>query len=112
VAVEGREPVGSVSVVEKDLPGWEHLTPWLASLYVRPDRRDRGIGKQLVSYAVMEARRMGFAELYLFTPGQRKFYAAQNWQFVARALVAGEAVSIMSMRLDAPPSPYQGACTG
>src|SRR4051812_20450451 len=51
VAAEGNEPVGSVSLVESDLTGWDHLTPWLASLYVRPDWRGQGIGKLLVGHA-------------------------------------------------------------
>src|SRR5262245_3691935 len=51
VAAHGIEPVGSVSLVEKDLSGWDQLSPWLASLYVRPDYRRQGIGKQLVAQA-------------------------------------------------------------
>jgi predicted N-acetyltransferase YhbS len=99
VAVEGSEPVGSVSVVEKDLAGWDHLKPWLASLYVRSDRRGQGIGKLLVGRAVAEARRLGFAELYLFTPGQQAFYTALSWRLIAEATAGGEPVSVMSIRL-------------
>jgi predicted N-acetyltransferase YhbS len=99
VAVEGMDPVGSVSVVEKDLDGWDHLTPWLASLYVRPDRRGRGIGKALVLAAVAEARRLGEEVLYLFTPGQEKFYADLDWHIVAHTRAEGEAVTVMSRRL-------------
>jgi predicted N-acetyltransferase YhbS len=100
VAVEGMEPVGSVSLIEQDLAGWEHLTPWLASLYVEPHRRGRGIGKQLVRQAVAEAKRIGLAVLYLFTPGQLNFYAALGWRFVSQAVAAEEPVTILSMRLD------------
>ncbi len=100
VAVEAGEPVGSVSLVEQDLAEWEHLTPWLASLYVETQRRGRGIGKQLVRQAVAEAKRIGLGVLYLYTPGQREFYAGLGWGFVCQAVAAGEPVSIMSMRLD------------
>jgi predicted N-acetyltransferase YhbS len=103
VAVAGGEPVGSVSLLEHDLAGWEHLTPWLASLYVRPDQRGRGIGKQLVRRAVAEARRMKVAELYLFTPAHREYYAALAWRTVAQAIAAGQAVTVMSVRLDTDP---------
>jgi predicted N-acetyltransferase YhbS len=99
VAVEASEPVGSVSLVERDLSGWDHLKPWLASLYVRADRRGQGIGKLLVDRAVAEARRLGFAEVYLFTPGQQAFYAALGWRIVAQTAAAGEPVSVMSIRL-------------
>jgi len=99
VAVDGNEAVGSVSLVEKDLAGWDHFKPWLASLYVRPDRRGQGIGKLLVWRAVAEARRLDFTELYLFTPGQQAFYAALSWRFIAHTAAAGEPVSVMSIRL-------------
>ena len=72
VAVKGGEPVGSVSLLEQDLAGWEHLTPWLASLYVRSDHRGRGIGKQLVAQGgsrgpAHEGRRV--VPVYAGTPG-------------------------------------------
>jgi predicted N-acetyltransferase YhbS len=102
VAVKGGEPVGSVSLLEQDLAGWEHLTPWLASLYVRSDCRGRGIGRQLVGQAVAEGRRMKVAELYLFTPAHREFYAALGWSTVTQAEVAGQTVIVMSLRLDRP----------
>lgn len=99
VAVEDVEPVGSVSLIEKDLPGWDHLSPWLANLYIRPDRRRRGIGKLLVSQAEAEARLIGCDVLYLFTPGQQEFYTALDWQVIAEAVAAEEPVSVMSKRL-------------
>lgn len=99
VAVEASEPVGSASVVEKDIAGWDHLKPWLASLYVRSDRRGQGIGKLLVGRAAAAACRLGLVELYLFMPGQQAFYAALNWRIVAQTVAVGEPVSIMSIRL-------------
>src|SRR4051812_25923264 len=45
---EHGEPLGSVSLLLDDLPGHEHLSPWLASLYVRPDRRGAGLGGMLL----------------------------------------------------------------
>jgi predicted N-acetyltransferase YhbS len=102
VAVENTEPVGSVSLLEQDLAGWEHLTPWLASLYVRPDCRARGIGNQLVRQAVAEARRMKVGMLYLFTPAHREFYAGLGWRCVTQAIPEGKPATIMSVRLDEP----------
>lgn len=99
VAIEGAEPIGSVSLVEKDLPGWDHLSPWLASLFVRPDRRRQGIGKLLVSQAVAKAQEIGCEMLYLFTTGQQEFYAALGWQVVASATAADEPVCVMAKRL-------------
>src|SRR5205085_4613677 len=41
---EAEELLGSVSLLVRDLPGYDHLSPWLASLFVRADRRGAGIG--------------------------------------------------------------------
>jgi GNAT superfamily N-acetyltransferase len=102
VAMAAGEPVGSVSLLAEDLAGWEHLTPWLASLYVRQECRGRGIGKQLVRYALTEAQRMHVAQMYLFTPAHREFYTSLGWGFVTEAIAAGRAVTVMSFRLDGP----------
>ena len=41
--------LGSVSLIgSDDLPGFEHLTPWLASLYVGAPRGGRRLGSALV----------------------------------------------------------------
>jgi GNAT superfamily N-acetyltransferase len=44
--------LGSISIIGDDeLAGFEHLTPWLASLYVVPSARSAGIGSVLVDHA-------------------------------------------------------------
>ncbi len=97
VAVDATgEPLGSVSLVLDDLPGWEHFSPWLASLFVRPDQRGRGVGGSLLRAAVAEARRLGVATLYLFTPFHEGYYAARGWAEVARASAGGRPVAIMT----------------
>src|SRR5262249_21746541 len=45
-------PLGSVSLLLDDLPGYEHFSPWLASLYVRPDCRGGGLGGKLLAAAL------------------------------------------------------------
>src|SRR5439155_10150697 len=88
--------LGSVSLVLDDLPGFERLSPWLASLYVRPDRRGAGLGGRLLEAAVAEARRLGVHRLYLFTPEHEGYYASRGWSVVERASAGGQPVPIMS----------------
>jgi len=79
LALENGEAVGSASLLEADLPGWEQLTPWLASVYIVPMYRRLGIGKLLVARALEEARALGVQTVYLFTAGQQAYYERLGW---------------------------------
>jgi predicted N-acetyltransferase YhbS len=95
VAFDGDEPLGSVSLVPEDAPGLADATPWLASLYVAPAHRGRGIGRDLVRRAVAEAARMGVPRLHLYTPRHEGFYRALGWQPMARVRLGGSEVSVL-----------------
>lgn len=104
VAFDGGAAVGSVSLVADDgLPGYGHLSPWVASLYVRPDRRGGGVGGQLLAAAVAEAGRLGAGRAYLFTPSHAGYYAARGWAEVGRASAGGTPVAVMSRPTAAEP---------
>ena len=47
------------------LPKTDHML--LDNIAVRPDRHRRGLGRMLIAFADAEVRRMGFAELRLYT---------------------------------------------
>ena len=96
LALEGDELLGSVSLVFEDAPELqEHGSPWLASLYVKPQARGRGIGAQLANAAVARARLEGVDELFLFTPEHRDFYARLGWREIARTALKGTPVDLM-----------------
>jgi predicted N-acetyltransferase YhbS len=98
VAIEDGRPVGSASLIEADLPGWDHLTPWLASLFVTPGFRGRGLGRELVRRVVEEAKALGVPVVYLFTAGQAGYYQRLGWQPYQRAEHRGREVLIMQRR--------------
>jgi len=66
---------GAVSVLEENdgviaaiivlLRKTDHLL--LDNIAVRPDRQGQGLGRQLIAFAEAEARRLGHAELRLYT---------------------------------------------
>lgn len=89
-------PVGSVSLLLDDLPGWECYSPWLASLFVVPGRRGAGLGGALLAAAVAEARRLGVKQLYLFTPSHASFYSQRAWSKLGLAMANGEPVVVMT----------------
>jgi predicted N-acetyltransferase YhbS len=97
VAVAGDRVVGSASLLVADLDGWEHLSPWVASVYVLPEYRGAGVGRRLVARAVEEARALGVAEVYLFTAGQEAYYARLGWSPLARTRHHGNDVVIMRL---------------
>ena len=96
LAFEGEELLGSVSLVFEDAPELqEHGSPWLASLYVKPEARGRGVGAQLTHAAVARAAAEGVEELYLFTPEHRDFYASLGWRELGRTALKGTPVDLM-----------------
>lgn len=81
VAVAGNGVVGSVSLVEVDAPEWTDLTPWLASLFVAPEYRSRGVASMLVAACIDDARSSGASRLHLFTGGQARYYLERGWRY-------------------------------
>jgi predicted N-acetyltransferase YhbS len=99
VALEEGCVLGSVSLLEADLDGHEHLSPWLASLFVIPAKRGRGLGKMLVARVVQEASNLGFPALYLWTPGQQAYYERLHWECIAHTLHRDGEIAIMRRTL-------------
>lgn len=101
VAVEEGRVLGSASLLAADLDGWEHLGPWVASVYVVPDQRGRGLGKLLVRRAVAEARALAVPAVYLFTAGQEAFYEPLGWGVFERTRHHDSEVTILRLRTGA-----------
>jgi GNAT superfamily N-acetyltransferase len=97
VAVSGDTLLGSASLVEHDMSTRMDLTPWLASVYVAPEHRKKGIASTLVRHIVAEAKDLVDGPLYLFTPDQEKFYAGLGWEFLEETEFEGHRVTIMKI---------------
>jgi monoamine oxidase len=95
----GRTPadvLGSVSLIDDDeLDGYRHLRPWLASLYVVPAARGRGVGSALVAHVVAAARALDLARVHLFTEDGAGWYRALGWRTLEQVSVRGEAAEVM-----------------
>lgn len=89
------QPIGSASLVENDLPTRPDLYPWLASVYVAPKWRRRGLGTQLVQRVILETGELGFGRLYLITPNQVAWYRSLGWSMIARFPHRNEQVALM-----------------
>lgn len=97
VALEGETLLGSASLIDNDMDTRKDLWPWLASVYVAPEYRDRGVGSALVQRVVDEARALGVETLYLFTPDRESLYARMGWKVIERTEYRGEQVVVMEL---------------
>ena len=96
VAFEGDELIGSASLLVEDLPEWKHLTPWVASVFVKPTGRGKGIGSRIVAEMVAVAGQVGVPAVYLLTAGQADFYRKLGWATVEVSPARGHPITIMT----------------
>ncbi len=101
VALKANEPVGCVSIDLEDLPGYAQLGPWLASLYVVPERRGSGIGASLVRRAQAFAAEHAVEALYLWSAGPTALYHGLGWVETGRATYHGRAIRILRLAIEA-----------
>ena len=95
VVLQDGRPVGCASLVSSDLSIRQHLSPWLASVYVEPALRNKGVGSILVRHAMQEANRLGHDDLYLYTPDRQSFYARLGWCEIEKCLYRNYPMSVM-----------------
>jgi monoamine oxidase/predicted N-acetyltransferase YhbS len=89
--------VGSISLIaDDDLEGFEHCTPWLASLYVAPTSRGCGIARALIDSILSSAAELGNERVFLFTSGQEDYYRNRGWALVARTQANGHDAAVMA----------------
>lgn len=91
---------GSVAIVEHDMVTRKELSPWLASVYVTVELRNKGIGSQLVQHTVRKAKESGIDKLYLFTPDKVDFYKRLGWSVLEETAYHCEPVTIMQICLN------------
>jgi GNAT superfamily N-acetyltransferase len=96
------ELLGSVTLfVTDDLAHFDHLTPWLGSLFVAPAARGRGLATQLVRTVERWADDHGLAAIYLFTPGQESMYLKLGWNVLDTVTAHGHPATVMVRRAHA-----------
>lgn len=92
-------PAGFACCVPDDLDTRPDLSPWLASVFVRPDLRGNGIASRLVEAVAREAKARGFEELFLFTPDRQRLYARLGWVEIGRDRDLDEDITLMRRAL-------------
>lgn len=103
-------PMGSVSLVKDDLPGYSNLNPWLASLFVFPQFRGRRFGSILIREALDFLRLRNYPEAFLFTENRASYFSKFNFAFHEYGHAEGHPVTVMkwtnppSVSCPAPPA--------
>ncbi|MFK0569685.1 GNAT family N-acetyltransferase [Endozoicomonas sp.] len=96
VLMEEEEGWGSVSILEKDLPDYPELSPWLANVYVEPSKRGLGYGQRLVRVAMEFAVQQNLKPLFLYTTDQMSFYEKLGWETFKEDVYQGKKIFLMS----------------
>lgn len=89
---------GSIKLTE---PGTkEGLSPWLAGIFVKPQYRGLGFGRDIVLALEAKAQQLGVETLYLSADTAVDFYLSLGWQVLERVASLGvRDVALMTKRL-------------
>ena len=82
IAIIDNECVGTVSVFENDYKERLQYSPWLASLYVKPQYRDKKIGQQLITHLLNYLKTLNYTEVYLKTENASEYYKNRGWELI------------------------------
>ncbi len=92
-------PVATASLVINDLPSRPDLTPWLASVLVRPEFRGRGYSTALVRHVEAEAAPMA-PTLWPYTWTAELLYARLGWAVVGPEHDTNRDIPVVLMKRD------------
>ncbi len=99
VAIENSLPIGAVMLRISDMEGYPQFSPWLSSLFIAPEHRNRGYGKILMRHCLEAAKNMKFTKIYLNTEDQESWYTPMGWQSVVTVDYRGFPTTIMKKDL-------------
>lgn len=99
IVTEEKKFVGTFSLRRCDMETHAHLSPWVGSILVHPNKRNQGIGSILVKNAELTALEKGFTKLYLFTPNKAAWYSKLGWETVEKTVFNEIPVTIMAKKL-------------
>lgn len=99
VAIENSVFIGTFSLREYDMKTHQHLSPWIGSVLIAPNKRNQGIGSLLVKKAESIAKKEGYDRLYLFTPDKAAWYVKLGWKIMEYTTFNNIPVTIMVTEL-------------
>ena len=103
-----RDVVATATLKFRELeyaPGADY---WVGSLYVRPDARGRGLGREMLLATEALGLEQGFKPLYLYTPRKEAFYRRLGWQTIADTVVGRKPAKVMTKHAESAPVSTRG----
>lgn len=91
--------LGSAALKRHDVEEFPQYEYWLGDVFVLPQFRGLGVGRQLVSFCLDKARELGLPHLYLYTPDVQAVYEKFGWKEITQIWHNGETVSVMKLDL-------------
>jgi predicted N-acetyltransferase YhbS len=95
-------PVETASLVTNDLPSRPDLTPWLASVLVRPQFRGKDYSAPLVRRVEAAATASAVKVLWLYTWSAEPLYARLGWERVGLERDTDRNTEVVLMKCDLP----------
>ncbi|HLC92684.1 MAG TPA: GNAT family N-acetyltransferase [archaeon] len=103
VGIVNERPVATVSLWRNDVNSRQDLFPWLAALFVAPEMRKLGLGREMQEFALAKAGELGFGKIYLMT-SYKNYYEKNGWKFIDMApLESRKKTRIYSHKLSSSP---------
>jgi GNAT superfamily N-acetyltransferase len=75
-------PIGTASLVVRDLDERPDLTPWLAGVFVISEARGRGHNVHLIQAVEAACRSAAIHVVWLYTAGAERVYARAGWHSI------------------------------
>ncbi|MEK0338121.1 MAG: GNAT family N-acetyltransferase [Nitrosopumilus sp.] len=97
VAIDNDSIYGTVAL-KKRSASHINLTPWLTALYVTPEMRRKGVGRQLVKYFENLAIELGYRRIYARSGTAVEFFKRLGWCLIDETMFQGQELTIFSKR--------------
>ena len=95
--IDGKsEVVASIALCDfDDLEEFRKYKPWVAAFIVREDLRGQGVGEKVLKLIEAKAITFGIKLVYLWTEGEREFYAKRGYKYLETLTKPGRKIDLM-----------------
>lgn len=84
IALLNKKIVGMINLKEHSHEDRKDLSPWLSSIFIHPEFREKGYATALIQYLHKKSKALGYKNIYLFTPDAAKLYEKNGWEITGK----------------------------